>query len=64
MQHKEGMMSTEHNHAIIIIKIEEGEYLQYYDNRWNSYLFLNLKIAIEFNENYIKAEITKKLKIA
>lgn len=56
-------MSTEHNHAIIIIKNEEGEYLQYYDNRWNSYLFLNLKMTSEFNENYIKAEISKKLEI-
>ena len=52
-------MSTEHNHAIIIIKNEEREYLQYYDNRWNSYLFLNLKMTSEFNENYIKAEISK-----
>ena len=52
-------MSTEHNHAIIIIKNEEGEYLQYFDNRWNSYLFLNLKMTSEFNENYIKAEISK-----
>lgn len=34
-------MST---HAIIIIKNENDEYLQCYDERWNSYLFLNCKL--------------------
>lgn len=34
-----------HMHAIIIIKNEKGEYLQYYDERWNSYLFLNCKLS-------------------
>ena len=57
-------MYTEHKHAIIIIKNEKGEYLQYYDNRWSSYLFPNLKMTSEFNENYIKAEISKKLEIS
>ena len=31
-------------HAIIIIKNKENKYLQYYDERWQSYLFLNCKI--------------------
>lgn len=30
-------------HAIIIVKNIRGEYLQYYENSWNSYLFLNCK---------------------
>ena len=30
-------------HAIIIIKNAKGEYLQYYEDSWNSYLFLNCK---------------------
>ena len=28
-------------HAIIIVKNMRGEYLQYYENSWNGYLFLN-----------------------
>ena len=34
----------ERKHAIIIIKNEENRYLQYYENRWESYLFPNCKI--------------------
>ena len=34
----------ERKHAIIIIKNEKNKYLQYYDNRWESYLFPNCKI--------------------
>ena len=30
-------------HAIIIIKNEKDEYLQYYEESWHSYLFLNCK---------------------
>ena len=30
-------------HAIIIVKNMRGEYLQYYENSWNGYLFLNCK---------------------
>ena len=33
-----------HKHSIIIIKNEENEYLQYFDKKWNSYLFLNSKM--------------------
>ena len=31
-------------HAIIIIKNEKDEYLQYFDEKWNSYLFVNCKM--------------------
>ena len=30
-------------YAIIIVKNTRGEYLQYYENSWNGYLFLNCK---------------------
>lgn len=30
-------------HAIMVIKNNKNEYLQYFDNKWNSYLFLNCK---------------------
>lgn len=39
----------EHTHSIIIIKNSKGEYLQYFDSRWNSYLFPNCKLI---NENH------------
>lgn len=39
----------EHTHSIIIIKNETGEYLQYFDTRWDSYLFPNCKLT---NENH------------
>lgn len=39
----------EHTHSIIIIKNENGEYLQYFDARWDSYLFPNCKLT---NENH------------
>ncbi len=38
-----------HTHSIIIIKNENGEYLQYFDTRWDSYLFPNCKLT---NENH------------
>ena len=41
----------EHTHAIIIIKNDKDEYLQYYDNRWNCFLFPNCKLS---NDNHIK----------
>ena len=31
-------------HSIIVIKNEKNEYLQYYDEKWKSYLFLNCKL--------------------
>lgn len=36
-------------HAIAVIKNNKGEYLQYFEEKWNSYLFLNYK-TIEKDE--------------
>ncbi|MBO5954680.1 MAG: hypothetical protein J6Q13_01780 [Clostridia bacterium] len=36
-------------HAIIVIKNNKGEYLQYFDERWNSFLFPNCKLI---NDNH------------
>ena len=47
-----------HKHSIIIIKNEENEYLQYFDKKWNSYLFLNSKMK---NKNDVES-IYNKLK--
>ena len=33
-------------HAIIVIKNENSKYLQYFDEGWNSYLFLNCKFNV------------------
>lgn len=44
-------------HSIIIIKNLKGEYLQVFDYRWNSYLFLNTKIKEEKTEENIKNEV-------
>ena len=49
----------ERKHAIIIIKNEKNEYLQYYDKRWESYLFPNCKIEEAMNYNKIKENIAK-----
>ena len=32
-------------HSIIVIKNKKNEYLQYFDKKWNSYLFMNCKMA-------------------
>ena len=40
-----------HTHAIIIIKNNNGEYLQYFDTRWDSFLFPNCKLS---HENHIE----------
>ena len=39
----------EHKHTILIIK-NKDKYLQYFDERWNSYLFLNTKVQGSVNE--------------
>ena len=39
----------EHKHTILIIK-NNDKYLQYFDERWNSYLFLNTKVQGSVNE--------------
>lgn len=51
----------ERRHAIIIIRNDKGEYLQYFDERWNSYLFLNCKIKDEFDTKSIENEVYLKL---
>ena len=50
-------------HAIIVIKNDNNEYLQYYDERWNSYLFLNCKLEDNFNDDTIKKYVADKLNI-
>lgn len=50
-------------HAIIVIKNEKNEYLQYFDERWNSYLFMNCKMQNKDDVETIKAELDKSLKI-
>jgi len=54
----------ENKHAIIIIKNSNDEYLQYYDEKWNSYLFLNCKIDNQFDIEKIKNEVKQKLNIS
>lgn len=54
-------MST---HAIIIIKNENDEYLQCYDERWNSYLFLNCKLYDGFTKTNIIEHVVNKLKLS
>jgi len=51
----------ERRHALIIIKNSKNEYLQYYDERWESYLFLNCKIEDQFDVDKIKLEVKEKL---
>lgn len=48
-------------HAIIIIKNKNNEYLQYYDERWNTKLFLNTKITDLTTCDDIKNVIKDKL---
>ena len=50
----------ERKHAIIITKNEKNKYLQYYDNRWESYLIPNCKIEDKTNCDKIKEEIFEK----
>lgn len=51
-------------HAIIVIKNKDNEYLQYYDNRWDSYLFLNYKLNDNFNNEIIINFVSNKLNIS
>jgi len=50
-------------HAIIVIKNEKNEYLQYFDNRWNSFLFLNCKLLDGENADIVKDTIVDKLNV-
>lgn len=48
----------EHKHTILIIK-NKDKYLQYFDKKWNSYLFLNTKVENNVNEDELKKYIKK-----
>ena len=50
-------------HSIIVIKNDKNEYLQYYDDNWNSYLFLNCKLPNVDNDKIVKDFISKNLNI-
>lgn len=52
-----------HKHAIIIIKNDKNEYLQYYEKNWKSYLFLNCKLLDNFEEQDIVKEVIQRLKL-
>ena len=51
-------------HSIIIIKNNKNEYLQYFDNRWNSNLFLNCKTLENFSEKNIENDLLEKLNLS
>ena len=53
----------ERRHAIIVVKNSNEEYLQYFDERWNSFLFLNCKVKDENDITEIQREVSKKLSI-
>lgn len=55
--------NMERRHAIIIIKNKKNEYLQYYEKRWNSYLFLNCKIESQYDIEKIENEVRQKLDV-
>lgn len=50
-------------HAIIVIKNKDNEYLQYFDEIWNSYLFMNCKMKDKYDINAIKNEVYNSLEI-
>lgn len=50
-------------HVIIVVKNNDDEYLQYYDNRWDSLLFLNCKKEDNFSEDIIKDNIFNRFDI-
>lgn len=50
-------------HTIMIIKNNKNEYLNYYDERWNSYLFLNNKVIGELDDNEQRKFVANKLNI-
>lgn len=51
-------------HAIIVIKNRKNEYLQYFDERWNSYLFLNCKMKNKDDIDSIFELLEKTLNIS
>ena len=48
-------------HAIIVIKNEKGEYLQYFEPNWQSYLFLNCKLENSEDISKISEVVLKML---
>ena len=46
-------------HAIIVIKNKKDEYLQYFDDKWNSYLFLHCKMENKDDVKSIINEVKK-----
>lgn len=50
-------------HAIVVIKNDKNEYLQYFDERWNSYLFINYKLEGNFTNKDIIEKLSNELKI-
>lgn len=50
-------------HSIIVIKNERNQYLQYFDERWNSYLFLNCKLPNGEDSNAVENKVADALKI-
>ena len=63
MESSEIMNNSKSRHAIIVIKNKENKYLQYYDERWDSYLFLNCKLYDDSNNEIIKEYVSKQLSI-
>ena len=51
-------------HAIIVIKNEKNEYLQYFDEKWNSYLFINCKMENRDDVSSIDRELKHSLGIS
>ena len=51
-------------HAIIVIKNEKNEYLQYFDEKWNSYLFINCKMENRDDVSSIDRELKQSLGIS
>ena len=51
-------------HAIIVIKNEKNEYLQYFDEKWNSYLFIYCKMENRDDVSSIDRELKQSLGIS
>lgn len=56
------MNDVPRKHAIIILQ-KGDKYLQYYDERWESFLFLNCKVENEKDISKIKETVAEKLNI-
>ena len=50
-------------HAIIIIKNNKGKYLQYFDERWASFLFPNCKLINDNHEALIVESLNNKFNL-